>query len=101
MEFHVILNGALVGFVMSMGMQTLAFYTARFFSGISKENFGIVFIAAGVASFTMVCASLLHEFRASSIPEFLIFLPACVGGWLVGILLGLTYAKPLLIRLWR
>ena len=101
MEFHAILKGVLMGFVMSMGMQTLAFYSARFFSGIPKEHFAAVFMAAAIASFSMVCGVLVHEFHTSSTPELGLLMAACAGGWLVGILLGLTYAKPLLIRLWR
>ncbi|MGO9117870.1 MAG: hypothetical protein ACLQPD_09700 [Desulfomonilaceae bacterium] len=99
MDFVVILKGVIEGFALSLGMQLLAFYMARFFSGIPKENFGAVFIAAGVASFFMVCGSLLHEFHTSATPGLPLFLHGCVAGWLGGILLGLTYAKPLLIRL--
>jgi hypothetical protein len=101
MDFVSILKGVIDSFAFSLGMQMLAFYMARFFSGISKERFGIVFVAAGVASLAMVCGSLLHAFRTLATPEVHLFLPGCVGGWLGGILLSLTYAKPLLIRLWR
>ena len=101
MDFIMILKGGFIGFVLSLGMQLLCFYMARFFSGISKEHFVAVFIAAGLASATSVCAFLLPEIRASATPEFTFLLLGCVGGWLLGILLGLTYAKPLLIRLWK
>ena len=40
MDFVIILKGVIEGFALSLGMQMLAFYMARFFSGISKENFG-------------------------------------------------------------
>ncbi len=89
-----------MGFALSLGMQMLCFYMAGF-SGISKENFVSVFIAAGLASFASVYALLMHQIRVSAMPEFPFFLASCVGGWLGGILFGLTYGKELLLRLWR
>lgn len=101
MDFVVILKGVIEGFALSLGMQMLAFYMALFFPGISKEKFGIVFVAAAVASLAMVCGSLVREFHVSAPSQLTLFLPGCVAGWLAALLLGLTYAKPLLIRLWR
>ena len=63
MDFAVILKGGFMGFALSLGMQMICFYMAGF-TGISKDNFVSVFIAAGIASFASVFGLLMHQTRA-------------------------------------
>lgn len=101
MDFATIIKGGFMGFALSLGVQLLVFYIAGFFLRISNRNFGRVFVVAGIASFLAVYALLHYKIRVSATPESPFFLAGCVGGWLGGIISGLTQVKPLLLRLHR
>ena len=101
MDFATILKGGFVGFALSLGVQLLVFYIAGFVLNVSKQNFARVFVVAGIASFLAVYAFLHYKIRLSATPGSPFFLAGCVGGWLGGILSGLTHAKPLLLRFHR
>ena len=99
MDFVVILKGGFMGFALSLGVLILVFYLVGAFVKISRQNFVRVFILAGVASFLAVYALLHYKIRGATTPDAPLFLAGCVGGWLAGIISGLTQMKSLLLKL--
>ena len=100
MDFTVILKGGFMGFALSLGVLVLVFYIVGAFVKVSSKNFVRVFILAGVASFIAVYVLLHYRIRvAAPSPDAALFLAGCVGGWLAGIVSGLTQMKSLLLRL--
>lgn len=101
MDFAAIFKGGFAGFALSLGMQLLGFYVARFYLKVTKENFTAVFITVAIASFFMVCGFLTYKMRVTDTSEFPLLLAGCVGGWLSAIVFGLTRGKSLLLRFHR
>lgn len=99
MDFFVILKGGFMGFALSLGVLILVFYIVGAFVKISSKNFVRVFILAGVASFVAVYVLLHYRISVSPTPDAPLFLAGCVGGWLAGIVSGLTQMKSLLLKL--
>ena len=95
------LKAGFLGFAVSLGSLMLVFYLAGGFVKITNRNFIKVFVLAGIVSF--LCAYLLLQLKISSYQESdaVVFLAGCIGGWLSGIISGLTHMKGLLLSLRR
>jgi heme/copper-type cytochrome/quinol oxidase subunit 4 len=90
-----------MGFALSIGVQMLVFYVAAKSFGVSKARFVRVFVLAAVASFLVVDLFLYYKVRVADIPDAQMFLAGCVGGWLAGLMSGLTQLRPFLLNLMR
>jgi hypothetical protein len=101
MEMYVIVKAGFTGFALSLGVQMLVFYLVGTLFKVSTKRFVRIFFLAGVASFLAVDAFLYYRIRISQTPEAPFLLAGCVGGWLSGILFGLTQLRPYLMRFLR
>lgn len=99
LDYFVILKAGFMGFALSLGVQMLVFYLVGGVVRVTEKNFLRTFILAAVASFLAVDALLYYKISVSRTPDAPLFLSGCVGGWLGGIISGLTQMKPLLLKL--
>jgi hypothetical protein len=96
MDMMLVLKAGFMGFAVSLGVQMLVFFVAGRFLGASGQRFVRVFMLAAVASFLAVDLLLYYRIRVLLIPEPQAFLAGCLGGWLGGIISGVTQFKKLL-----
>jgi hypothetical protein len=89
------------GFALSLGMLMLVFYVVGRFTPVSPKRFIRVFVLAAIASFLVTDAFLYYKIITSQVPQSQMFLAGCIGGWLGGIISGLTNMKGYLLRLGR
>jgi|GEM_PF-510288 len=104
MNMLLILKAGFLGFALSVGAQMLVFFLGGTFLGVAKQRFIKVFALAGIVSFLMVYAFLHYKVGVTqdTVPaEALLFLSGCVGGWLAGVIAGLTNLRRLLLSFLR
>jgi hypothetical protein len=96
-----LLKAGFMGYALSLGVQMLVFYAIGMFIRVSERNFIRVFIVAGFASFLALDAFLYYKIVMDQGPNPEIFLAGCIGGWLSGIVSGLTHVKGFLLGMCR
>jgi hypothetical protein len=101
MNLLLLLKAGFLGFALSLGSLMLAFYVVGGFVRITDRNFIRVFMLAGVFSFAMAYIFLRLKIGSYEGPDATLFLAGSVGGWLSGIISGLTHMKRLLLGLRR
>ena len=99
MSMFDVLKAGFMGFGLCVGLEILVFYLAGTFLKVSRRNFIRVFVLAGVASFVAVDLLLYYRIVYVEIPQPMLFLSGCIGGWLAGVFFGLTHFKANLVRL--
>jgi hypothetical protein len=97
MNIALFLKAGFMGFALSLGMLMLVFFLVGRFLRVSQKNFIRIFVLAGLASFLVMDAFLYYKIRVTGTPDAQLFLTGCVGGWVSGILAGLTNMKKLLL----
>ena len=100
MNFMVILKGGFLGFALSVGVQMLVFYVAGTFLRQPARSFLRLFFLAGVASFVAVYLFLHFQIRGLQTvdADTTLFLSGCIGGWLGGIVAGMTNLRRVLLN---
>lgn len=101
MNVILLLKAGFLGFALSMGPLMLVFYVVGGFLRITERNFFRVFMLGGIVSFLMAYVFLHLKIGSYQDTDAMLFLAGCVGGWLSGILSGLTHMKRLLLGLRR
>jgi hypothetical protein len=101
MNVLLLLKAGFLGFALSLGSLMLVFYVVGGFLRITDRNFIRVFMLAGIVSFIMAYVFLQFKISAYQEQDAMLFLAGCVGGWLSGIISGLTHMKRLLLGLRR
>jgi hypothetical protein len=101
MDIVFFLKAGFMGFALSLGVLMLVFFVAGRMLRVDQRNFLRVFVLAGVVSFLVMDVFLYYKVSVSLIHDPQVFLAACVGGWLSGILSGLTTVKNMLLGLAR
>jgi hypothetical protein len=101
MNVLLMLKAGFLGFALSMGSLMLVFYVLGGFLRISERNFVRVFMLAGIVSFVTTYVFLHIKLGAYQDSDAMLFLAGCIGGWLSGIISGLTHMKRLLLTLRR
>lgn len=99
MDVMLMIKAGFCGFALSLGVLMLVFYVVGRFSPVSRQRFVRVFVLAAIASFLVMDLFLYYTITKASSPQSQIFLAACIGGWLAGIIAGLTNMKGYLLRL--
>jgi len=99
--FLFLLKAGFMGYALSLGVQMLMFYIIGMFLRISERNFIRVFIVAGFVSFLSLDMFLYYKIVIDQGPNPEIFLAGCLGGWLGGIVSGLTHLKKFLLSMSR
>jgi hypothetical protein len=99
MNVALFLKAGFMGFALAMGVLMLVFYLVGGFVRLSPNNFVRVFVLAGLASFLVMDVFLYYKIRVALTPDAQLFLAGCVGGWLSGILSGLTTLKKFLMTM--
>ncbi|AFM25115.1 hypothetical protein Desti_2433 [Desulfomonile tiedjei DSM 6799] len=79
----------------------LVFFIAGKFMSTSGRSFIRVFLLAGIVSFLITYVFLHFKLTDYRDMDAMLFLAGCVGGWLSGIIAGLTHMKKLLLNLHR
>jgi hypothetical protein len=101
MNVALFLKAGFMGFALAMGVLILVFYLVGGFVRVSQRNFIRIFVLGSLASFLIMDVFLYYKIRVVGIPDAQLFLTGCVGGWLSGILSGLTTVKRFLLTLHR
>ena len=101
MDILLLLKAGFIGFAMCLGVQMLVFYLIGRFLPVSERNFMRIFILAGVISFLALDFFLYYRITVSQVPNAEIFLAGCIGGWLGGIVSGLTHMKRFFLSIAR
>lgn len=100
MDVTLFLKAGFMGFALALGVLMLVFYIVGGFVRLSQKNFIRVFLLGGLASFLVMDVFLYYKVRvAAASPDAQLFLAGCVGGWLSGILSGLSTLKRFLITM--
>ncbi|MBI5568506.1 MAG: hypothetical protein HY914_01025 [Desulfomonile tiedjei] len=99
MDYMLFVKAGFTGFALGIGVLILVFYLVGAFVRVTRKNFVRVFVAAALLSFLAVDLFLYHKIRSMGGTEAQLFLAGCIGGWLGGILAGLTNMKGLLLGL--
>lgn len=99
--FLFLLKAGFMGYALSLGVQMLMFYIIGMFLRISERNFIRVFIVAGFTSFLALDLFLYYKIIIDQGPNPEILLAGCLGGWLGGIVSGLTHIKRFLLAMSR
>ena len=99
MHVALFLKAGFMGFALAMGVLMLVFYLVGGFLRLSHKNFIRVFLLGGLASFLVMDAFLYYKIRVVATPDASLFLAGCVGGWLSGVLSGLTTLKKFLLTM--
>jgi hypothetical protein len=98
MDIVFFLKAGFMGFALSVGVIMLVFFVTGRVVRLSPRNFIRVFVMAAVASFIVVDVFLYYKITIAQIPNAQAFLPPCIGGWIGGIVSGLTNLKSILLR---
>jgi hypothetical protein len=93
MEILFLLKAGFMGFALCLGVQMLMFFLIGRYMLVSERNFMRIFILAGVISFLALDFFLYYRITVDQVPNAEIFLAGCIGGWLGGIVSGLTHMK--------
>lgn len=101
MNILLLLKAGFLGFALSLGALMLVFFIVGKFTSISGRNFMRVFLLAGIVSFFIIYVFLHFKLTDYRDMDAMLFLTGCVGGWLSGIISGLTHMKKLLLNLRR
>jgi hypothetical protein len=101
MNVILLLKAGFLGFALSMGPLMLVFYVVGGFLRITERTFVRVFMLGGIVSFLMTYVFLHLKIGSYQDTDAMVFLAGCVGGWLSGIISGLTHMKRLLVGLRR
>jgi hypothetical protein len=101
MDILILLKAGFIGFAMCLGMQMLVFYLIGRYMPVSERNFMRIFILAGVISFLALDFFLYYRITVNQVPNADIFLAGCIGGWLGGIVSGLTHMKRFFLSIAR
>lgn len=101
MNVILLLKAGFLGFALSMGPLMLVFYVVGGFLRITERTFVRVFMLGGIVSFLMTYVFLHLKIGSYQDADAMLFLAGCVGGWLSGIISGLTHMKRLLVGLRR
>jgi hypothetical protein len=96
MDITFLMKAGFVGFSLSIGVLMLVFFLLGSLLKISQQHFTRVFVLAGVFSFLFTDLFLYYKIQVSQIAGAQLFLAGCVGGWLGGIIFGLTQMNRLL-----
>lgn len=99
MQVALFLKAGFMGFALAMGVLMLVFYLVGGYVRLSQKNFVRVFLLGGLASFLVMDVFLYYKIRVVANPDAQLFLAGCVGGWLSGILSGLTTLKRFLLTM--
>ena len=99
--FPLLLKAGFTGYALSLGVQMLTFYIIGMFLRISERNFIRSFIVAGFVSFLALDLFLYYKIVIDQGPNPEILLAGCIGGWLGGIVSGLTHIKRFLLSMSR
>jgi hypothetical protein len=90
-----------MGFALSVGVQMLIFFLTGRVYRVADKNFTRVFMLAAIASFIAIYLFLHYKIRVVQVDDAQQFLSGCVGGWLAGLLFGVTRLKRFLLGLGR
>ncbi len=101
MDILILLKAGFIGFAMCLGVQMLVFYLIGRYMPVSERNFMRIFILAGVISFLALDFFLYYRITVNQVPNAEIFLAGCIGGWLGGIVSGLTHMKKFFLSIAR
>ena len=101
MNVALFLKAGFMGFALALGVLMLVFFVVGGFARVSQSNFIRVFVLAGLASFLVMDVFLYYKIRVAGMPDAQLFLTGCIGGWLSGILSGLTTMKKFLLSMRR
>jgi hypothetical protein len=101
MDILILLKAGFIGFAMCLGVQMLVFFLIGRYMAVSERNFMRIFILAGVISFLALDFFLYYRITVNQVPNAEIFLAGCVGGWLGGIVSGLTHMKRFILSIAR
>ncbi len=93
MDILFLLKAGFMGFALSLGVQMLMFFLIGRYMLVSERHFMRIFILAGVISFLALDFFLYYRITVDQVPNAEIFLAGCIGGWLGGIVSGLTHMK--------
>ena len=99
--FLFLLKAGFMSYALCLGVQMLVFHAIGMFRRISDRNFIRVFIVAGFISFLALDLFLYYKIIMNQGPNPHIFLAGCIGGWLGGIVSGLTHLKRFLLSMSR
>jgi hypothetical protein len=97
MNIALFLKAGFMGFALSLGVLMLVFFLVGRFVHLSQRHFIRTFVLAALASFVVMDVFLYYRIRVVGTPDAQLFLAGCVGGWLSGILSGLTHMKRFLL----
>ncbi len=99
--FLFLLKAGFMGYALCLGVQMLAFYVVGMFLSVSERTFIRVFVVASLVSFLALDLFLYYKITIDQGPNPQIFLAGCIGGWLGGIVSGLTHIKRFLLSMSR
>ena len=98
MDMTSILKGAFTGFILCITILLPVFYLAGNFLGVSRARFRRVFLMAAVLSFISVYAVFRYKVHDLAMSRADAFVGAYAGGWLAGLVFGVTQLKSTLIK---
>jgi hypothetical protein len=101
MEILFLLKAGFMGFALCLGVQMLMFFLIGRYMLVSERTFMRIFILAGVISFLALDFFLYYRITVDQVPNAEIFLAGCIGGWLGGIVSGLTHMKRFFLSMAR
>ncbi|MGA8830379.1 MAG: hypothetical protein ACLQT6_11190 [Desulfomonilaceae bacterium] len=97
MDYSLLVKAGFMGFAACVGAICLVFFIAGNILKINRVRFNSVYLLAGIVSFLTVYLLLHVKIRSSGIEAPQIFLTGVIGGWLAGVLFGVTQFKRFLI----
>ena len=101
MDLTSILKGAFVGFILCITVQAPVFYFAGYFLGLTRAHFRRVFLMAAILSFVAVYVVFRYKAPDLAMARADTFVGAYVGGWLAGLVFGVTQMKGFLSKFLR
>jgi hypothetical protein len=99
MDVLTLFKAGFIGFALSVGVLMLVFFIVGRFFLVTEKTFVKVFVLAGVASFLVIDVFLYYKIHQLQSAIDQVFLAAVIGGWLGGIVSGLTNMKRFLIAM--
>ncbi|MGC8602840.1 MAG: hypothetical protein ACP5VS_04025 [Desulfomonilaceae bacterium] len=101
MDFSLFAKAGFMGFAACVGAICVVFLIAGNFLKINRTKFNSVYLLAGVASFLTIYLLLNIKIKSPGIEEPEIFLTGVIGGWLAGLIFGVSQFKKFLMSLLR
>ena len=101
MDYNILIKAGFMGFAACVGAICLVFLIAGNILKADTRRFNRVYLLASVTSFLAVYLLLYVKIKGYNEVSSQIFLVGVIGGWLSGILFGVTQFKRFLLSMLR